>query len=46
MTGWYPQLKDNPAWTILVTACGHDQMVDAPDEVAAILMDSASANEG
>ena len=42
MAGWYPELENDPNWTVLVTACGHDQMVDAPDEVAAILAGSAS----
>jgi pimeloyl-ACP methyl ester carboxylesterase len=41
MQGFYPELKDDPAWDIKITACGHDQMVDAPDEVAEILIHAA-----
>src|SRR5437879_11272240 len=37
MAGWYEELRDDPAWTIRVTACGHDQMLDAPEEIATIL---------
>ena len=41
MEGCYPELRDDPAWEIKVTDCGHDQMVDAPDEVADILIKAA-----
>ena len=46
MEGFYPELKDDPAWDVRVMNCGHDQMVDAPDEVAEILIQAAaSANQ-
>ncbi|MDX8481855.1 alpha/beta hydrolase [Mesorhizobium sp. VK24D] len=41
MEGWYPELKTDPAWEVLATECGHDQMVDAPDQVAEILSRAA-----
>jgi pimeloyl-ACP methyl ester carboxylesterase len=42
MEGWYKELREDPAWTIRVTDCGHDQMLDLPDEVANILVRAAS----
>jgi pimeloyl-ACP methyl ester carboxylesterase len=41
MEGSYPELRDDPAWDVKITECGHDQMVDAPDQVAAILIHAA-----
>ena len=43
MEGFYPKLKDDPAWQVKATQCGHDQMVDAPDEVAEILVQSVTS---
>jgi pimeloyl-ACP methyl ester carboxylesterase len=42
MEGFYPELKDDPAWDVKMTECGHDQMVDAPDKVAEILIQAAT----
>lgn len=41
MQGFYPELNDNPDWDVRIMHCGHDQMVDAPDEVAEILVEAA-----
>lgn len=41
MQGWYPRLEDDPAWTVRVTDCGHDQMLDMPEEITAILLEAA-----
>ncbi len=39
---WYEKCLADPTWTVLVTEKGgHDQMVDDPDTVAQILMQSA-----
>jgi pimeloyl-ACP methyl ester carboxylesterase len=42
MEGFYPELKDDPAWDVKITECGHDHMVDAPDKVAEILVQAAT----
>lgn len=42
MEGWYKELHDDPAWTVRVTQCGHEQMLDAPQEIAAMLVAAAS----
>ena len=42
MEGFYPELNDDPAWEIKVMSYGHDLMVDAPDEVADILVHAAN----
>ena len=41
MEEFYPELEDDPAWEVKTIHCGHDQMIDAPDEVADILVQSA-----
>ncbi|MDG4889842.1 alpha/beta hydrolase [Mesorhizobium sp. WSM4887] len=43
MQGFYPELKSDPAWEVKTMNCGHDQMVDAPDEVAEILIQAAES---
>jgi pimeloyl-ACP methyl ester carboxylesterase len=43
MQGFYPELRGDPAWDVKVLACGHDQMVDAPDEVVEILIEAANS---
>jgi pimeloyl-ACP methyl ester carboxylesterase len=43
MEGWYKELRDDPAWTIRITECGHDQMLDAPEEIAAILVSASQS---
>lgn len=40
MEGFYPELKDDPAWDVRVVNFGHDLMIDAPDEVADILVEA------
>ena len=37
MEGWYPEFRSDPEWEVLTIKCGHDLMVDAPDEVVKIL---------
>jgi pimeloyl-ACP methyl ester carboxylesterase len=34
---FYDRVKDDPAWQAHTLACGHDAMLDMPDETAAIL---------
>jgi pimeloyl-ACP methyl ester carboxylesterase len=41
MEGHYQELHDDPAWTFHVTACGHEQMLDEPEEIAAVLLAAA-----
>lgn len=41
MEGFYPELKNDPAWDVAVMDCGHDLMVDDPDGVTEILIRSA-----
>jgi pimeloyl-ACP methyl ester carboxylesterase len=39
---YYEMVKDDPAWTVHTLACGHDVMLDMPDELTEILLQSAS----
>jgi pimeloyl-ACP methyl ester carboxylesterase len=43
MQGFYPELESDPAWEVRTMNCGHDLMVDAPDEVARLLVTEAMA---
>jgi pimeloyl-ACP methyl ester carboxylesterase len=36
-TRFYEQYKSDPNWTVHAVACGHDVMLDKPDELAALL---------
>jgi pimeloyl-ACP methyl ester carboxylesterase len=36
-TRFYEQYKSDPAWTVHAVACGHDVMLDKPEELAALL---------
>jgi hypothetical protein len=44
-TGWeatpfaaqYERLRDDPAWQVHTLACGHDVIIEKPDEVFALL---------
>jgi pimeloyl-ACP methyl ester carboxylesterase len=35
---FYERVKDDPAWSAHTLACGHDAMLDMPDDVTAILL--------
>ncbi|MDI4236488.1 hypothetical protein OZ411_27105 [Bradyrhizobium sp. Arg237L] len=35
------KLKDNPGWTMRELECGHDAMLDMPQQLADLLMASA-----
>jgi len=36
----YERLRNDPAWNVISLACGHHIMIDMPDELADILMNS------
>jgi pimeloyl-ACP methyl ester carboxylesterase len=38
---FYEKLQDDPAWIIRTIQCGHDAMLDEPDEVAKLLLQAA-----
>jgi pimeloyl-ACP methyl ester carboxylesterase len=40
-TRFYEQYKADPAWSVHAVACGHDVMLDKPDELAALLEQAA-----
>jgi hypothetical protein len=48
-TGWEPsplqqfgdRFKDDPGWQFVSIACGHDVMVDRPQELADVLIAAA-----
>jgi pimeloyl-ACP methyl ester carboxylesterase len=50
-TGWTPspfepiskKIRDDPAWKFRELPCGHDTMVDMPEETAVILLSAAAA---
>ena len=37
---FYERVKDDPAWSAHTLACGHDAMLDMPDDVTRILLDA------
>ena len=37
----FERLKGDPGWKVHSVACGHDVMVDRPEELAALLLQSA-----
>jgi pimeloyl-ACP methyl ester carboxylesterase len=39
--GWYEKLKADPGWRSVQLPCGHDIMVDMPEELAALLLELA-----
>jgi pimeloyl-ACP methyl ester carboxylesterase len=39
---YYDRVKDDPAWRCHALACGHDVMLDMPEELAAILLKVAA----
>ena len=38
---FYERVKDDPAWSAHTLACGHDAMLDMPDDVTEILLQAA-----
>ena len=40
--GSYERARDDPDWSAHILPCGHDLMVDMPEELAAILVSEAS----
>ena len=38
---FYDKLEKDPAWTVRTIECGHDVMLDEPEEVANILREAA-----
>lgn len=39
---FYERVKDDPAWSAHTLACGHDAMLDMPDDVTEILLKAAA----
>jgi hypothetical protein len=39
---FYERVKNDPAWTSHTLPCGHDAMLDMPDQVADILLSAAT----
>jgi len=37
---FYQRVKDDPAWTVVTAATGHDVMIDDPQHCARILLDA------
>jgi hypothetical protein len=37
---FYEKLQEDPAWIIRAIQCGHDAMIDAPEEVVNILREA------